>query len=239
MRRSGVAAALIGGSTLASGALLGYAIRGRSSRIFGPSVFRGSAARRAIALTFDDGPSEGTLPILEILDRHQVPATFFQCGANVRRLPGVARQVAGAGHEIGNHSDTHPELFFKSPEFIRAEFARAQHTLAETLGSSVRLMRPPFGVRWFGFRAMQRELGLTGVMWSIIGRDWVLDAPGVSRRVLREARNGAIVCLHDGRELQVRPDVDATVASVRTIVPALRAQGYEFLTVSQLLCPTN
>src|SRR5580658_2975401 len=103
--------ALIGAGAagvLATAGLLGHAVRGRTSTFFGPSVYRGNRSRPAIALTFDDGPSESTPELLELLHGLGVQATFFQCGANVRRLPGIAREVIAAGHEIGNHSDTHP-----------------------------------------------------------------------------------------------------------------------------------
>ena len=112
--------ALLGGSigVLAAGGLLAYAVRGRSSSVFGPSVYHGNRARAAIALTFDDGPSESTPALLRILDRHQVPATFFMCGQNVERLPAIAHSVAQSGHEIGNHSDSHPRFDFCSRDFI-------------------------------------------------------------------------------------------------------------------------
>src|SRR5450432_2062972 len=95
----------IAGSGLGvAGAFLAWSVRGRSSAIFGRSVWRGSPHRRAISLTFDDGPSESTPAILAILAQYHVPATFFQVGANVERLPSIARTVAEAGHVIGNHS---------------------------------------------------------------------------------------------------------------------------------------
>src|SRR5215472_781176 len=97
---------------LASAAFLAWAVRGRSASVFAPSVWRGPRDRAAVALTFDDGPSEDTPRLLEILDRYRVAATFFQCGANVERLPAVAREVRAAGHEIGNHTQTHPLLCF-------------------------------------------------------------------------------------------------------------------------------
>ena len=78
----------------ASTAFMAWAVRGRSSSVFGPSVWRGPGDQRAIALTFDDGPSEATLEVLDILARHNAAATFFQCGANVERLPQIARAVA-------------------------------------------------------------------------------------------------------------------------------------------------
>jgi peptidoglycan/xylan/chitin deacetylase (PgdA/CDA1 family) len=226
-------------AAVASGAFLAWAVRGRSAGIFGRSHWRGPRTRRAIALTFDDGPSESTPRILEILARHRVPATFFQCGANVERLPQVARQVRSAGHEIGNHSHTHPILCFKSPAFIHDELRRAQHAIATHTGLTPVWFRAPFGVRWLGLGGAQDRLGLTGVMWSAIGYDWSLKADEVLKRMLRGAENGAILCLHDGRELRVRPDVGPTIDAVARLVPALLDLGYRFETVSQLLCPTT
>src|SRR5204863_5251881 len=89
--RSLTVAALIGAGVAAS-SFLAWAVRGRSASVFGRSVWRGPRDRRALALTFDDGPGEGTPEILTILDKHKVHATFFQCGANVDRLPGIARE---------------------------------------------------------------------------------------------------------------------------------------------------
>ena len=88
------------------------------------------------------------------------PATFFQCGVNVRRLPSVAREVAAAGHEIGNHSDTHALLALKSPGFIYRELTAAQEAIEHATGVRPRYFRAPYGVRWFGLRAAQQRLGL-------------------------------------------------------------------------------
>src|SRR5271168_2035346 len=123
--------ALIGaaaGIVTAAGSMA-YAVRGRSSTFFGPSVYHGNINRPALALTFDDGPSESTPALLEVLAKHNARATFFMCGTNVRRLPAIAREVRSQGHEIGNHTDTHPRLDFKSPEYIYREMALAQETI--------------------------------------------------------------------------------------------------------------
>jgi peptidoglycan/xylan/chitin deacetylase (PgdA/CDA1 family) len=217
--------------------MLAHAVRGRSARFFGPSVWRGDAGRRAIAITFDDGPSESTPLLIDTLLEYSAPATFFQCGANVRRLPEVAREVQAGGHEIGNHSDSHPLSCFRTASFIQDDFARAQQTIQDTLGVAPSLMRAPFGVRWFGYRSMQEKLGLLGVMWTVIGLDWKLPAQAICDRVLRTARNGSIVCLHDGRTCSANPDVSNTVEAVKRLLPALLEQGYHFETVSQILCP--
>ena len=220
-------------------AFLAWAVRGRASSVLGPSVYHGTRQRKVIALTFDDGPSESTPRILDLLHQYQTPATFFQIGANVVRLPNVARAVIAAGHEIGNHSHTHPLFCFHSAEFIYREFARAQRAIGDATGCPPTLLRAPFGARWFGFRQAQRRLGLLGVMWTAIGYDWKLKADTIVGRMLAGAANGAILCLHDGREVRANPDIRETVAAVARLVPTLRDRGYEFDTVSRLICPTN
>src|SRR5215472_372860 len=224
----------IGAGIGAAGACLGYAVRGRSAALLAPSVWRGSRLRPVLALTFDDGPSESTSEILHLLEKHDIRATFFMCGANVRRLPGVAREVRAAGHEIGNHSDMHPRFDFKSPAFIHRELARAQESVAAAAGFTPQLFRAPYGVRWFGLRGAQRRLGLTGVMWTVLGQDWKLPAPGIVRRLLEGARNGAILCLHDGRTIQPAPDIGATIEALRLALPRLIERGLRFETVGEL-----
>lgn len=223
----------------AAAAVMAYGVRGRSARLFGPSVWHGVRSRRALALTFDDGPSESTPELLELLGRHGVRATFFQVGMHVRRLREVARAVAAAGHEIGNHTDSHSRLYLRSPEFVRQELRRAQDSITETVGVRPVLFRAPMGARWFGLRRAQRELGLLGVMWTAIGGDWKRPAEAVAARLSAAAVNGAILCLHDGRDVQLRPEIAATLGAVRRLLPELRDKGYHFESVSEILCPKN
>jgi peptidoglycan-N-acetylglucosamine deacetylase len=218
---------------------MAYAVRGRSSSLLAPSVYRGSRQRRSIALTFDDGPSEGTNQLLEILNRHNTPATFFVCGMNVMRLPEVVRSAVAAGHEIGNHSHSHPALYLRSQSFISSELRAAQSAIVQATGAAPTLFRAPFGARWFGLRKAQRELNLTGVMWTVLGLDWKLAADRIARRVLDGVNNGAIICLHDGRGVRPDPDIHETLTAVERIVPELQSRGFIFQTVTQLLCPTK
>jgi len=233
--------ALIGaaaGIVTAAGSMA-YAVRGRSSAFFAPSVYHGNVTRPSLALTFDDGPSESTPALLEVLAGHQVPATFFMCGKNVRRCPAIARAVAAAGHEIGNHSDSHPRLHFRSPEFIYRELALAQETIRTTTNTVPRLFRAPYGARWFGLRHAQQRLGLLGVMWTVIGHDWRWPTRRIAQLLIRSARNGAIFCLHDGRTVQRAPDIQATLDAVEYVIPVLKDRGFQFETVSQILCPNT
>jgi len=229
----------VGGTVCAAAALMAYGVRGCSATLLGSSVHRGPAGKRALALTFDDGPSESTPELLKLLDRHRVKATFFQCGMNVRRLPQVAGEVAAAGHDIGNHSDSHPLFCFRSPSFLYDEVSRAQEAIHTATGETPAFFRAPYGVRWFGLRRVQQRLGLLGVMWTAIGLDWKRQAEGIVARLLRGARNGAILCLHDGRTTQTKPDIRETVEAVRRLTPALLERGFRFETISKLLCPTT
>jgi peptidoglycan/xylan/chitin deacetylase (PgdA/CDA1 family) len=227
------------GSAAAAAGTMAYAVRSPRSSLLAPSVYRGDSRRKSIAVTFDDGPSESTPALLEILDRYGARATFFECGANARRLPGIARQVAEAGHEIGNHTYSHPMLHFKARSFIEAELRDGQSAIQDAAGVTPVLFRAPFGVRWFGLGEVQRRLNLQGVTWSVIGLDWKLDPGAVASRLLRATEPGAIVCLHDGRTTQPAPDVSTTLDTMRTVLPIWIEQGYRFETVSQLLCKTN
>jgi peptidoglycan-N-acetylglucosamine deacetylase len=231
---------LAAGTTACLGvALAGYAVRGRSSTFFGPSVHRGVSCRRSVALTFDDGPSESTPALLDLLARHRVAATFFQCGANVERLPEVARAVGEAGHEIGNHSYSHARFYLRSAAFIERALDFAPRVIEQITGVSPRLLRVPFGARWFGLRAAQRRLRLLNVMWTELALDWKLSAERIVDRVAPRAGPGSIICLHDGRELQANPDIRETLRSLERLIPLLCGRGFAFETVSQLLCPTN
>lgn len=216
-------------------ALAVWAVRGRSARLLAPSVWRGPSKRRAIALTFDDGPSESTPLVLSLLAQYQAKATFFVCGHHARRLPHVLRQAVRDGHEIGNHTDTHEALYLRGSNFILEQLARTQDSIKSIAGLEPRLFRPTYGARWFGLRDAQRKLGLIGVMWTAIARDWVLDGAGIADRLEHRVKPGAIVCFHDGRDRRHNPDIHATLQALELLLPRWSAAGYEFLTVSELL----
>ncbi|HEY3457362.1 MAG TPA: polysaccharide deacetylase family protein, partial [Bryobacteraceae bacterium] len=148
---------------LSAGALLSglsaaaaYGSVAKNSQLFGPTVYRGTPGRRSIALTFDDGPSEGTGELLEYLHKEEVPATFFMCGLNVKRLPQVAGAVAASGHQLGNHTYSHPNLPFKSRAFIDHEFTETQKIIQFETGVTPMVLRAPYGFRWVGMREVQQ-----------------------------------------------------------------------------------
>jgi peptidoglycan/xylan/chitin deacetylase (PgdA/CDA1 family) len=222
---------------LSAAAVMAYAVRAPQSTILAPSVHQGPSKRKAIALTFDDGPSVSTPELLDLLDQHQARATFFQIGKHVERLPHIAKMVIERGHEIGNHSYSHSALYLRHVQFICDELYLAQRAIHEATGTVPQYFRAPYGCRWFGLRFAQQQLNLQGVMWTEIARDWKSDAKRVHRQLKSAARKGAILCLHDGRELHPKPDIRNTIEAVRLLLPELRQQGYDLVTVSELLCP--
>ncbi len=202
---------------------------------FGRWLWRGPRDQRAIALTFDDGPSASTPQLLELLAKYGVKATFFQCGMNVRSHPEIACAVASAGHETGNHTDSHRVLIPRSKAFQRDQLRRAQDSIAEVTGVKPKLFRPPHGAYWFGTESVLAELGLRGVMWTVIGQDWKHPAERVVEIVRRRVSNGAIICLHDGRGTAPNPDIGNTIEAVRRLLPELREEGFRFDTISQFV----
>lgn len=181
-----------------------------------------------VALTFDDGPSNETSRFLAALERWEVPATFFLCGRNVERRPETARLIVQAGHAIGNHTFSHCRLLFRRFARVRAEVARTQATIQQASGRLPVHFRAPYGLRSRALHRILPEFGLQGVHWSVIGRDWTLEAPRIAKRVLRRVGDGSIICLHDGEGIRPETDRTATLKALATIIPALRDQGYRF-----------
>lgn len=214
---------------------LSWAVRGRSSQVFAPSIWRLPPGKNRIALTFDDGPSESTPALLDLLARHNATATFFVCGHNAQRLPAVLRAIAAAGHEIGNHTWSHPRLDFSSKTRMRQELTRTQAIIQSTTGVTPRLFRAPYGVRWPGLGTVQTELHLLGVMWTAIGLDWKLPAPAIAQRLLKAAEDGAILCLHDGRVLSENPDITPTLNATSEFLSRLQQTDLSISSVSAIL----
>jgi len=196
-------------------------------------------ARREIALTFDDGPSEWTPAILDILAGHGAHGTFFVLGASVAGREATVRRAAAEGHEIGNHAWSHVDPATLSDDALRAELERTGSLIEQIVGERPRHFRPPYADADFRVADVARTAGLERtVLRSIDPADWdELEPDVIAERVLREARPGAIVCLHDGVSPGERaPDGRrATVGAVARLVPELRAQGYALVTVEALL----
>jgi len=216
---------------LAFGLWFWWACATPSSTFFRPVLVRGPREGKRVCLTFDDGPSaEFTGQILDILREHEVPATFFVCGENVEKNPDVLRRIVAEGHAVGNHTFSHPFMFFKSRQRMADEIDRTQSTIERVIGFRPNIFRPPFGSRWFGLVPTLSERGMRLVQWSSTGYDWKKNAPGITKCVLRELSPGDIILLHDGRETRPANEIDRspTVQALPDIIAGARQNGYDF-----------
>lgn len=185
---------------LTHGAVLWSTFNPRS-QLFCPALVRLPGTAPQVWLTIDDGPSDDTLPILELLEAHGARATFFLVGERVRARPELVREIVRRGHGIGNHSDSHPQTAFwrLGPGTLEAEIAANQRTLAEVTGTAPRWFRSVVGHTNPFITPVLARHGLTRVAWSARGFDGVACTPDqVLARIERDLSPGAIVLLHEG-----------------------------------------
>jgi len=233
-----VAAVGTGVVLLGVGAVLYYACAVPTSQLFGPALVRGPREGRRVALTFDDGPaSPFTEQILDILRDRNVPATFFVCGKNVERVPELIRRIHAEGHTLGNHTYSHPFLYFLSRVRIAEEIDRTQEAIEKATGYLPKLFRPPYGVRWFGLLPVLRERQMRLVQWSDTGYDWKHGTEATVRATVKDLGPGAVILLHDGHEARLPGEVEqsSTVKALPTIIDRVREAAFEFVPVSEFL----
>ena len=191
-----------------------------------------STQKKQIALTFDDGPHPSLTPkILEILARYDIQATFFMVGQNVINYPTAAKAVIDAGHEIGNHTFTHPHLAALDESSIMQEIDKCEDSLEELCECRPHLLRTPQGALVPSLERCMRDTDYILVLWSLDTRDWDNKSTAcIVQTVLDNVKAGDIVLMHDYVSYNSR-----TPQALEAIIPALLSQGYEFVTVSELL----
>jgi peptidoglycan/xylan/chitin deacetylase (PgdA/CDA1 family) len=183
-----------------------------------------------IAMTFDDGPSATLTPkLLDLLATHHIKATFFVIGENVAEHPEVVARAAREGHEIANHSWSHPNLGKMSDDSVRRQLRQTDDAIKNATGRRPTLMRPPYGSitarekRW-----IHDEFGYDIILWDVDPYDWKRPGPAVVRaRILKETRPGSIVLSHD-----IHP---GTIEAMPSTFDELEAKGFKFVTVSELI----
>ena len=187
---------------------------------------------KTVALTFDDGPWPGsTVAILKILQQNGVKATFFEIGRQARQMPSLSRQVANAGMEMGNHSESHPlNIGHLSAVGVANQITQAQYDIKRASGKAPLFFRPPGGNTTPAMYPVLTKLKLGWVQWDIDTDDWKRPSAGnIVSKVLRNVTPGSVVLMHDGGG-----DRSHTVAALPAIIKGLKAQGYVFVTVSAL-----
>lgn len=199
--------------------------------MFGDLVHVVSTEDSVVALTFDDGPAlPHTDSVLELLEAGGVPATFFVIGSSLERHLEVGRRILERGHELGNHSYTHRPLLARSPQAMRYE-VEATDSLIRAAGATGRVhFRPPYGKRLVGLPLYLSRTDRTTVLWTLEPDSWYRTADEMVTHVLDNVRPGSIILLH----VELRSRTEERAALPR-IIEGIREQGYEFVTVSDLM----
>jgi peptidoglycan/xylan/chitin deacetylase (PgdA/CDA1 family) len=222
---------LAGTAATAAAIAAGYQSMAPTGQWYGRTFTSLAPGTRQLALTYDDGPNDPhTLRLLEVLARHNVRATFFLIGRYVRQRPDIAREIAEAGHVIGNHSFTHPLLTFQSEARIRQELSDCRSALHHAIGEHSNLFRPPFGGRRPAVLRIAREMGLEPVMWNVTGHDW--NAPSaneIEQEVARQIRGGEVILLHDGNHRHMGADRSQTVLATDRLIARYEKEDFEFV----------
>ena len=183
-----------------------------------------------IAMTFDDGPHPQNTPrLLDMLRERNIKATFYVVGRNAKQYPAITRRIVAEGHEIANHTLTHPNLSKMSDSAVRKELNAARDSIISICGVKPRTMRPPYGALTTRQRSwIHKEYGYPTILWDVDPNDWKKPGPSVvTSRILNGTRNGSIVLAHDLH----KQTIDAMPATLN----GLLKKGFKFVTVSQLL----
>jgi len=228
---------LLATAGVATLAAAGYNTMAPRSQLFGQTFIGAGDGSRQLALTFDDGPNDPWTPrLLEILDREQVRATFFLIGRFVAQRPDIARQIAAAGHVIGNHTYDHPNLIFAGTREVESQVRRCAEALHQAVGVHSNLFRPPYGGRTPQALRRVRRCGLVPVLWSVSGSDWdAQSAAQIENKVMRSVEGGDVILLHDGGHRSLGVDRSFTVGAVEQLIPRCLDQGFTFVTIPEMM----
>jgi chitin deacetylase len=208
--------------------------KSRTFQLMGDIVPRVETQQKVIALTFDDGPTvEGTGEILAILKENGIQASFFLIGADIEKSPESAKQIAAAGHEIGNHSYTHKRMFFKTPSFIQYEIDQTDRRIRDAGYTGEIHFRSPYCKKFLLLPYFLSKRGKKNITFDVEPETFPEidnNAERITQYVLTNAKPGSIILLHI-----MYPSRKESMKAVSGIIKGLKEQGYEFKTVSELL----
>jgi peptidoglycan/xylan/chitin deacetylase (PgdA/CDA1 family) len=192
---------------------------------------------KQLALTYDDGPNDPhTFRLLEVLAKHNVHATFFLIGRYVQQRPDIVRELVNAGHIVGNHTFSHPNLIFASARQTRTQLQECQRAMTQNIGPHSPLFRPPFGGRRPGTLRIARSLGLVPVMWNVSGEDWKgYSADEIKQKVRQQVRGGDVILLHDGSHTGMGVDRSQTIIATDLLISETRSEGFDFVTIPEMM----
>ncbi|WEV42249.1 polysaccharide deacetylase family protein [Bifidobacterium sp. ESL0682] len=189
------------------------------------------ASCKVVALTFDDGPSQYSGPILDILKEKGAKATFFDIGTGSAEYPQMEQRMVAEGHQVASHSNTHPDMKKLNAEQLRTDISQGLANIKTASGVTTKMLRAPYGNFGVDQWRYTSDLIDSNVIWTVDTQDWKkLGAPEISDAALSKAYNGAVILMHDGGG-----DRSQDIAALPGIIDGLRGQGYEFVTIDQLI----
>jgi len=218
-----------------------------TNQMFGQAVVSGPSDMPMVALTYDDGPNPPyTDKILDVLKSEHVHATFFVVGRAVEEHPGTVKRMVSEGNAVGNHTWDHVHLLVLRRTAMRSEMRRTDDAILSAAHVHPKIMRPPFGARDWRVMDEMRRLGYAVIMWSVpLPRDWEYpSAQVIAHRIIPQVKDGSIIVLHDGNRGQLcakrhlNPHVcdrNQDIEATRLILNALKAKGFSFVTVPELI----
>ncbi len=215
----------------------GYHTMSPTSQLYGRTFIGLGPGSRQLALTYDDGPNDPyTWRMLEVLERHQVKATFFLIGQYVQQKPEIARAVVAAGHAVGSHTWSHPNLIFQQVTELRRQLVQTRQAILDATGVETKIFRPPFGGRRPATLRTVRAFGLQTVMWNVTCYDWkAKSAEEIVGHAERQIRGGDVILLHDGSHVRMGVDRSRSVEASDRILSRYLGEGYEFVTIPEMM----
>ena len=209
--------------------------KSRAFQFFGEIAPRVETSQKAVALTFDDGPSrEKTDEILQILREENVKATFYVVGAEIEKNPGELEKIIAEGHEIGNHTFNHEKMILVSPSFVKSEIERTDQLIKKAGWTNEITFRPPFGKKLFTLPFYLSKNNRKTIIWDVEPETFVEKSEDLIKHTLDNTKSGSIILLHVMYNSRAE-----SIKSVRPIIKGLREKGFEFTTVSELLAMKN
>ncbi|WP_113703758.1 polysaccharide deacetylase family protein [Nonomuraea lactucae] len=187
---------------------------------------------KCIALTFDDGPGKYAGTLLDTLKKYDAKATFFLEGQYVKSRPSYVKRMAKEGHELGNHSYTHPNFTTIEPAAIRSEIKKTQDAVKKAAGVEPKILRPPYGLTDLQVTEIAAEAGMPIILWTAGSRDWdTKNVDAIKKQTLAVAQPDGIILMHDW--------VKQTVDAMPSIVKTLQGRGYHLVKVSDIAKKEN
>lgn len=201
----------------------------RTYQLFGELTSRVDTDQKAVALTFDDGPTDKVELLLPLLDRYHVKATFFLIGNELEKNPDRGRQIAQAGHQIGNHTYSHNRMVFKTPSYIKNEIEKTDQLIRETGYKGEIAFRPPYGKKLVALPYYLMKHKKQTITWNVEPDTYYSSSSDKVDYVKNTVSPGSIILMHP-----MYDDTGQELKAIEEMIQALREEGYTFVTVDEL-----